>query len=242
VAVPDSKIQRAYRVRISLFLLAICIAGAVLVVGSQATQTLRVLEIVERDRDRWQQADRVLERLNLKSGSVVADVGCGAGYFSLKLAPIVGEKGGVFAEDIITEPLVFLWLRARLHGLTNVHVIHGTAQDPHLSVAQVDAVLVANSYHEFAHPRPVLDQIFKALRPAGRLVMIDRGPLPGEDESREFETQHHERALSAAETELLETGFKLISRDEHFIDRPAFERPRDGPDDRPWWLIVAQKP
>jgi predicted methyltransferase len=242
MAVPDSGIQRAYRVRISLFLLAICLAGVVLVVGSQATQTLRALEVVERGRDRWQQPDRVLERLNLKTGSVVADVGCGAGYFTLKLASIVGENGDVLAEDIITEPLVFLWLRALLNGLRNVHVIRGAPQNPHLPEAHVDAVLVANAYHEFAQSQAVLNQIFKALRPAGRLVMFDRGPLPGEEGSREFETQHHERSLSAAETELLETGFKLISRDEHFIDRPGFERSGDRTDDRPWWLIVAQKP
>ena len=88
----------------------------------------------------------------------------------------------------------------------------------------------------------VLNHVFNALHPAGRLVIIDRGPLSGEEGSREFEAQHHERAPSGVETEIRETGFKLISRCDHFIDRPAVKRPGDRPDNRPWWLIVARKP
>ena len=101
VAVPDSRVQRAYRVRISLFLLAVSLVLVVWVVGYQAIQTLKVLDVVERERDRWQQAGPVIEALNLKDGSIVADIGSGAGYFTLKLAPIVGDKGRVIAEDIL---------------------------------------------------------------------------------------------------------------------------------------------
>lgn len=108
MAIPDSRVQRAYRVRISLFLLTISLAVAVWVVGYQAIQTLKVLDLVERDRDRWQHAGPVVEALNLKDGSIVADVGSGAGYFTLKLAPIVGKRGRVIAEDILREPLAFL--------------------------------------------------------------------------------------------------------------------------------------
>jgi predicted methyltransferase len=229
-------------VRISLFLLALSLAVVVWVVGYQALQTLRVLDVVERDRDRWQQAGPVVEALNLKDGSVVADVGSGAGYFTLKLAPIVGEKGRVLAEDILRQPLAFLWIRALLRHQSNVHIIHGEPDNPHLPEGQFDAVLVANTYHELTHPRAVLNRVFQALHPGGRLVIIDRGPLPGEEKSRELETQHHERAPSEVETELRETGFELISRHDRFIDRPALKRPGDGPDNHPWWLIVADKP
>jgi hypothetical protein len=112
VAVPDSGVQRAYRVRVSLLLLVVSVTIVVLFVGYKGIQTLRLLDVIERDRDRWQQAGEVIEALNLKDGSVVADVGSGAGYFTLKLAPIVGEKGRVLAEDILKEPLAFLWIRA----------------------------------------------------------------------------------------------------------------------------------
>jgi predicted methyltransferase len=242
VAVPDSRVQRAYRVRISLFLLAASLALLVWVVGYQAIQTLNSLDVVERERDRWQQAGLVVEALNLKDGSIVADIGSGAGYFTLKLAPIVGDKGRVIAEDILREPLAFLWIRTLLRHQGNVQAIHGEPDNPHLPEGQVDAVLVANTYHEFMHPRAILNRAFQALHPGGRLVIIDRGPLPGEEESREFEIQHHERSPSEVETELRETGFGLISRRDHFVERPALERPGDRPDNRPWWLIVAQKP
>jgi SAM-dependent methyltransferase len=242
MAVPDEKVQRAYRVRISLFLLAVCLAAVVSVLGYQATRTLRVLEVVERGRDRWQQAERVVDMLDLKTGNVVADVGSGAEYFTFKLAPIVGANGAVLAEDILTEPLVFLWLRALLRRQGNVHVIHGGPDDPHLPQGQIDAVLVANAYHEFTHPRAVLNRLFLSLHPAGRLVIVDRGPLPGEGENGQFETQHHERDPSGVETEIRKTGFALISRDDYFIAWPTFARAGDRADNRPWWIIVARKP
>jgi predicted methyltransferase len=247
VEVPDDKLQRAYRVRISLFLIAVCLAFAALVTGYEGIQTLSVLEVVERERDRWQRADRVLAMLNVKAGCVVADIGSGAGYFTFKLAPIVGEKGGVLAEDILKKPLAFLWVRARLYHVGNVHVIYGTQEDPHLPERQVDAVLIANTYHEFMHSRVVLKHVFYALRPTGRLVIIDRGPLPDDQESREFAAQHHERNPSEVEVEIREVGFELVSRDDGFIgraevDRAAAGRPSYHPDNRPWWLIVARRP
>jgi SAM-dependent methyltransferase len=242
VAVPDSRVQRAYRVRISLFLLAVSLALVVWVLGYQVVQTLKVLDVVERERDRWQQSGPVIETLNLKDGSVVADIGSGAGYFTLKLAPIVGDKGRVISEDILREPLGFLWIRAFLRHRRNIQVIHGEPDNPHLPEGQVDAVLVANTYHELMHPRAVLNRALQALHQGGRLVIVDRGPLPGEEESREFETQHHERDPSVVESELRETGFELISRSDRFIDRAAVERPGDRPDNHPWWLIVARKP
>jgi SAM-dependent methyltransferase len=242
VAVSDCRVQHAYRMRLSFFLLAVILAVVVFTLGYQGIQTLRVLDVVEHDRDRWQQAGEVLEPLNLKDGSVVADVGSGAGYFALKLAPMVGEKGGVLAVDILKEPLAFLWIRALLRGQSNVHVIHGDPDNPYLPEGRVDAVLLANTYHEFIHPRAILNRTFQALRPGGRLVVVDRGPLPGDEESRQSEARHHELAPSAVESELREVGFEVISRHDRFIDRPAVERPGDRPDNHQWWLIVAHKP
>ena len=102
----------------SLFLLGVILVTTVLAVGYQGTYTLRVLDAVERDRDRWQQPAEVIESLELKEGSIVADIGSGAGYFTLKVAPIAGEHGGVFAVDILNEPLAFLWIRAMLKEST----------------------------------------------------------------------------------------------------------------------------
>jgi arsenite methyltransferase len=118
---PD-KVQRVYRVRVSLFLFAVFLGVVVSVLAYQAIQTLRQLEVVERDRDGWQQAERVVDMLDLKTGNVVADVGSGAGYFTFKLAQIVGENGDVLAEDILKEPLAFVRLRALLNRVGNIQV------------------------------------------------------------------------------------------------------------------------
>jgi len=242
MSVPDSRVQRAYRVRLSLLLLAVGLLLVVWVVGSQAIQTLKALDVIERERDRWQQAGQVVESLNLKDGSIVADIGSGAGYFTLKLGPIVGDKGRVIAEDILREPLAFLWIRALLRHQRNIRVIHGEPDNPHLPEGSLDAVLVANTYHEFTHPRAILNRALHALHPGGRLVIVDRGPLPREEQSREAEAEHHERDPSEVEIELRETGFALITRNDRLIGRAAPERLGDRPDNHIWWLIVARKP
>ena len=181
----------------------------------------------------------MLECLKLNDGNVVADVGCGAGYFSLKLAPKVAQHGCVLAEEILGESLTFLWIRAFLHHQSNIRVIHGSPDDPHLPKGDVDAVLIANSYHEFTKPLAILDHTFRALRSDGRLVILDRGPRSYHGESRENQMQQYQITASIAERQ---RGFEVISLDDHFIDRPAIERPGDRPDDHVWWLIVARKP
>jgi ubiquinone/menaquinone biosynthesis C-methylase UbiE len=242
MVVPDSRVQHAYRIRVSLFLLAVIVTIVVLAVGYQAIYTLKVLDVVEHDRDRWQQPAEVIEPLNLKSGSFVADIGSGAGYFTLKLAPIVGQQGGVFAVDILMEPLAFLWVRTLLHHQRNVHVVHGDPDNPHLPKGRLDAVLVANTYHELTHSRAVLNRVFEGLHPGGRLVIVDRGPPSADDESRQSEVGLHEIAASAVERDLRDTGFEVISRKDRFIGMNAAERSGDRPGSHTWWLIVAHKP
>jgi ubiquinone/menaquinone biosynthesis C-methylase UbiE len=240
--VPDDHIQRAYRVRVGLFFLLVVIIVAALFLIYQLTQTLYQLHLVESERDQWQRPDDVIECLKLKDGSVVVDVGCGAGYFSLKLAPKVAGHGSVLAEDVLGESLTFLWIRAFLHHQFNIHVIHGDLDNPQLPTGGVDAVLIANSYHEFTKPLAILNHTFRALRSDGRLVVLDRGPRSYRGESREIQMQQYQITASIVENEIRQRGFEVISRDDRFIDRPASERPGDRPDDHVWWLIVARKP
>jgi len=240
--VPDDQIQRAYRVRVGLFFLLVVIIVAALFLVYQLTQTLDQLHVAEAKRDDWQRPDDVIKSLKLKDGNVVADVGCGVGYFSLKLASKVAEHGSVLAEDILGESLTFLRIRAFLHHQSNIRVIHGSPDDPHLPKGDVDAVLIANSYHEFTKPLAILDHTFRALHSDGRLVVLDRGPRSYHGEFREMQMQQYQIAASIAEDEIRQRGFEVISRDDHFIDRPAIERPGDRPGDHVWWLIVARKP
>jgi len=192
----------------------------------QGWNTLDRLTLVEHERDGWQRAPAIIEQLNLREGSRVVDLGCGAGYFALKLSAAVGVKGNVQAVDILRLPLVFLWIRAHRAGVhdlfhNNLETVLGEPDDPHIS-GTVDAVLVANTYHELARPQIVLSHLRNALRSGGHLVIADRGP----------QSANAEHAIDPAivEAELRRDGFGIVSRQDHFLDQP---------DEGPWWLIVA---
>ena len=226
---PDAALLRKYRVRVALFVVAVVVVVALLSLAQKGINTIYVLNAVEAERDQWQKPSEVISRLNLKSGDVVADVGSGAGYFSLKLSPVVGRSGTVLAVDVRKLPLVFLWIRAFLAGLHSIRIRVGESDDPHLPVGTVDAVLMANTYHEFAALESMLDHMFKSLRPGGRLVAIDRSPT-GDLSDSEAE-HHHQIAPAAVEAQLRQKGFKILEREDQFIQRP----------DEQWWLLIAQR-
>jgi ubiquinone/menaquinone biosynthesis C-methylase UbiE len=105
-------------------------------------------------RDAWQHPDRVMDALGIHSGSAVADVGCGRGYFTFKFAARVGAQGKVFAVDIREDELASIRREAAEEHLTQVEAIHGAENDPDLPAGSLDAVLVMNAYHEFRDHRP----------------------------------------------------------------------------------------
>ncbi len=232
--VPDAEVQRAYRVRITLFLIASFLVVLGLVVLYRGIATLNALDQIEGGRDVWQRPGDVIQALALKDGDVVVDLGSGAGYFALKLSPIVGKHGSVIAVDILEEPLLFLWTRAFLRNQQNIHVIHGDTDNPRLQTDMADAVLIANTYHEFTKPKSLLDHLFQSLKHSGRLVILDHNSRAGATESREIESQHHEIHPELVDAEIRRAGFEVISRQDRFIDR------RD--DEHVWWLIVARRP
>jgi ubiquinone/menaquinone biosynthesis C-methylase UbiE len=224
---PDDNLQRRYRLRVALFLAAAIFVVALLGTAYQAVQTLIRLNVVERERDQWQRPVDILQPMHLQDGSVAAEVGCGAGYFVLKLSSMVGDRGKVLAVDIRREPLFFLWMRAIVLRRHNIAVIHAEPDDPHLPADAVDAVLIANTYHELVHPGKILTSILRSLHPGGRLIVADRAPRPGS------EMKEHAIALKVAQSEIRVSGFEIVSQHDRFIDRPG---------DEPWWLIVVRKP
>jgi ubiquinone/menaquinone biosynthesis C-methylase UbiE len=200
---------------------------------SQGSAALTRLGAVEDERDKWQSADQVLRALDLKNGSVVGDVGCGSGYFTIRLSSAVGEDGRVLAEDIRRLPLLVLTVRSLVGNRHNIKVIKGQADEPGFGNQTLDAVLIANTYHEFKHPRVMLEKIKESLRSGGRLVVLDRAPSEPGDVSRETEAGRHELSVSFAESEILQGGFELDGRRDSFIELPG---------DKPWWLLIARKP
>lgn len=220
----------SHRARLFLFLFAaIAVFGAMYVLYS-AVATLGQLDVVEAQRDTWQRPSDVIAELNLHEGSVVADLGSGAGYFTLKLSPIVGPTGKVLAVDLRKLSLSFLWIRAAIRRPHNIHVVVGDPDDPHLASESVDAVLIANAYHEFANPGRMLEHVFQSLRPGGRVLILDRS-APIEHTSVEQEHAHG-IGIDAVLRDLEQHGFRILRQADPFIDRSAEDR---------WWFLVAIK-
>ena len=167
-----------YRVKLVLFLL--CAIAILFLVDTayQGLNTLSRLNVVEAERDQWQRPSDVIQALDLKPGNVVVDLGCGSGYFTLRLSPPVGKSGSVLAEDIRRLPLAFLWIRTFQRGQRNVSIVHGEPDDPHLPTQGVNAVLIANTYHEFTDSQAILAHVVRSLVSGGRLVVVDREPRP----------------------------------------------------------------
>ncbi len=208
------------------------VVGPAAYVVDQAVRTLDTLTAVERERDTWQRPDDILRHLELAPGDSVVDFGSGAGYFALKIAPRVAPNGRVLAVDLRRQSLAFLWIRATLDGLWNLHVIPSRVDNPMLPPDPIDAVLIANTYHELTAPEPILKTLFGMMRSGGRLVVVDRGPRVGDESGAA--TDHHEVAATVAERDITRYGFRMVTRDDRFIDRPT--------DHDVWWLIVFSKP
>jgi len=138
------------------------------------------------DRDRWQRPDYIMDALGIADGAVVADIGTGRGWFAVRLARRVGPRGLVVAEDILPEMLDAVERRASREGWTNVETVLGTPDDPKLTPGRFDAVLVVDTYHEVENGPALLGHLRDALKPSGRLGIVDYrtdggGPGPPTD-------------------------------------------------------------
>ena len=123
-------------------------------------------------REREERTDLLTERLPLEPDAVVADIGAGTGYFSFPIAERVPE-GRVLAVDIQPEMLAIIERRKAAGAPANVEPVLGTEKDPGLPAGGVDLVLIVDAYHEFSYPREMGEAIVRALRPGGRLVLIE---------------------------------------------------------------------
>jgi len=124
-------------------------------------------------RDAEERPDSLLNALEIPVGAAVAEFGSGTGYFTWRLAGKVGPIGKVFAVDVQQKMLDQTAEAIKKHQLSNVELVLGVENDPHLPAASLDLVLIANAYHEFSEPEAVLTALNRALKPDGRLVIIE---------------------------------------------------------------------
>ena len=174
------------------------------------------------DRARQERPDLLVDALDLAPDAVVADLGAGTGYFTFRLAPLV-PTGMVIAVDIQREMLQIVEGRAEVESATNVRAVQGTITDPGLADASVDLTLIVDSYHEFSHPREMLEAILRATRPGGQLALVE---YRGEDPSipiKRLHTMTEAQAIMEAEA----AGWRFVeNRDvlpqQHLL---IFEKP-----------------
>jgi ubiquinone/menaquinone biosynthesis C-methylase UbiE len=124
------------------------------------------------DRDEWQQPERIMDALGIADASRVAELGAGGGWFTVRLARRVGPNGLVYAEDVQSQMIDSTRRRVTNQGLANVRFILGTETDPKLP-ANLDAVLIVDTYPEIGAPVDVLRRVAAALAPGGRLGIVE---------------------------------------------------------------------
>jgi len=139
------------------------------------------------DREAWQKPDQIMDALGIADGSVVADLGAGGGWFTVRLARRVGPQGLVYAEDVQREMIESIERRMQREGLRNVRTIVGAADDPKLPPQSLHAVLMVDTYHEVESPIELLRNVRNALTHTGRLGIVGFtkagwGPGPPMDE------------------------------------------------------------
>jgi ubiquinone/menaquinone biosynthesis C-methylase UbiE len=125
------------------------------------------------DRDAWQKPDLIMDALGIGEGSVVADVGAGGGWFTVRLARRVGPNGTVFAQDVQPQMLEAIKRRVGREGLRNVDYVQGSLDDPRLPPGRLDAVLIVDAYHELANPIELLRNVSASLKTTGRIGIVD---------------------------------------------------------------------
>jgi predicted methyltransferase len=159
------------------------------------------------DRDAWQRPDQIMDKLGIGDGSIVADLGAGGGWFTIRLAHRVGPNGHVYAEDIQHQMIEAIKRRlAREQLEERVTTILGTASDPRLP-RKVDAVLIVDAYHEMAHPVVLLRNVAAALKPNGRIGVVNSkkdGHGPGPPMEERVDPERVIRDAEAAGLRLLE--------------------------------------
>jgi ubiquinone/menaquinone biosynthesis C-methylase UbiE len=172
-------------------------------------------------REIYEQRHAIVNALALKPGMVVADVGAGTGVMTLLFAEKVGAGGTAIAQDIAPEFLRGIGERARKAGLKQVRTLLGDEKDARLPANGVDLVFTSDTYHHFEYPQAMLASIHAALKPGGRLIVIDYEKIPGRSNS--WVLSHVRTNRETVIAEVSAAGFVLerthgFLRDNYFVE------------------------
>lgn len=124
-------------------------------------------------REELEKPQVVIQAMELREGMTVAEIGAGTGFFSRRIAKVVGPTGKVYAQDIQPEMLELLKGYAAKEGITNIVPVLGTETDPKLPIGKIDRLLLVDVYHEFQKPQPMLAALRKVLAPGGTVTLVE---------------------------------------------------------------------
>ena len=159
-------------------------------------------------REAYDHRDKIVEACQIRAGMAVADVGAGTGLFTRLFAPLVGQKGHVFAVDISQEFVDHIELAARKDNLPNIEGIVCKPDSIGLPESSVDLVFICDTYHHFEFPQKTMRSIHKALKPGGRVVLVDYRRIAGE--STDWVMEHVRAGQEVVEKEVTECGFRRV--------------------------------
>jgi cyclopropane fatty-acyl-phospholipid synthase-like methyltransferase len=185
--------------------------GLVTYMGRRIAQTMHFTGapwLTRDSRNREEEPAKLMAALKLKPGTTVCDLGCGNGFYTLKIAKEVGPEGKVLAVEIQQEMLDLLAKRAEKAGVKNYQPILGTVADPKLPADALDLILIVDVYHEMDHPVEMLAALRKSLKKGGRMVLVE---FRAEDPNVPIK-EEHKMSKAQINKEIPANGFKLVEQ------------------------------
>jgi predicted methyltransferase len=166
------------------------------------------------ERDATERPRELVDAMDLKPGMTVADIGTGVGYMLPYLSRAVGPSGRVMAEDIFDDFLNAAKQRAADEKLANVTFVKGLETDPRLAEGAIDVILALDSYHHYDYPEKMLAAFSQALRPGGRLILVEYykrpNAMPGGDALKHIRLDEPDLVH-----EIERNGFRKLSEHDH---------------------------
>jgi ubiquinone/menaquinone biosynthesis C-methylase UbiE len=229
-----SEVLESHLMRIAALLWCVYLFVSSVVWCQSAPPQAAAVDDAESKRERDLKMPEIIRAMQLSPGAKVADIGAGDGDYEVALSRAIGAQGRIYAEDISSGAIKRLRQHLSEAHLENVEVVEGVAHDPKLPFGELDAALMIISYHEVKDYGKMLQRMLSALKPGGRFVVVDMSPHKTVNRPRADQVKNHAIAPDLVQSEARQAGFEVVSRDDHFIDRPDEESTR--------WMIAFRKP
>jgi len=176
------------------------------------------------EREQEERPDEVIKAMGLKNGDVVADIGCGTGYFVRRMAKAVAPEGKVYGVEIQPEFIEMMKEKCAAENITNVEPVLGGEVDPKLPKGSIDWMLLVDVYHEFQKPEPMLERMREALKPAGKVALIEYRLL---GDTALHIKEEHRMSVKQVLAEWNKAGFELVDLLEFLPSQHFFIFQRD---------------